>query len=161
MSRFKHRPERDEQGLVAAVPGAAVREGEMTTIQVHGRKLILTRWEGRVYAIHSECPHAAADLSRGALHRWKITCPEHDYCFDIRNGRLLWPADEHYRLRMFEVWEEVENVMRLPLGRTALYRGVWIASRLNRLPFRSRPAGVGSFAGCSRSPSPHGSSTKV
>lgn len=116
MPLLKHRPERDEQGFVVAVAGAAVCEGEMTTIQIDGRKLILTRWEGRVYAINSECPHAAADLARGALHRWKITCPEHEYCFDIRNGRITWPEDENYRLRLFEVKEEEGVVMVRVMG---------------------------------------------
>jgi len=111
MPPLKHRPGRDGQGFVAAVPGTAVHEGEMMTLTVNSSKLILTRWEGRVYAMNSECPHAAADLSRGALHRWKITCPEHEYCFDIRNGCITWPEDENYRLRMYEVKEEEGIVM--------------------------------------------------
>jgi nitrite reductase/ring-hydroxylating ferredoxin subunit len=81
---------------------------------VAGQRIILLRWEGRVYAVHSECPHAAADLAKGELHRWKLTCPEHHYCFDVRNGRLLWPEDEHYRLRTFEVKEE-EGVVKVRL----------------------------------------------
>jgi nitrite reductase/ring-hydroxylating ferredoxin subunit len=96
---------------VAVVAGSAVREGEMTAVSVNGRKLILTRWEGRLYAVNSECPHAAADLSRGSLHRWKITCPEHEYCFDIRDGRLTWPEDEYYRLRVYQVKQEEGVVM--------------------------------------------------
>jgi nitrite reductase/ring-hydroxylating ferredoxin subunit len=98
--------ERDGQGFLATLPGTAVREGELTPVHIKRRKLILTRWEGRVVAFSSECPHAAADLARGHLSRNKLTCPEHDYCFDIRNGRLLSPEDEYYRLRMFEVKEE-------------------------------------------------------
>ncbi len=112
MSFFGRRPaaEQDE-GFVASVPSTTVHEGQMTTVKVNGRKIILTRWEGKLYAFHSECPHAAADLSQGSLHRWKITCADHEYCFDIRNGRLTWPEDEYYRLRTYEVKEEGEMVM--------------------------------------------------
>lgn len=113
MSFLKRRPaaEQDAQVFVATIPSTTVHEGKMTTAKVNDRKIILTRWEGQLYAFHSECPHAAADLSKGSLHRWKITCADHDYCFDIRDGRLTWPEDEYYRLRTFEVKEEGGVVM--------------------------------------------------
>jgi nitrite reductase/ring-hydroxylating ferredoxin subunit len=59
-----------------------------------------------LYAIDSACPHAAADLSRGTLRGWQICCHEHDYCFDLRSGRIVWPEDEVYRLRHYETKEE-------------------------------------------------------
>ena len=30
----------------------------------------------------------------------------HDYCFDVASGRLVWPDDEPYRLRRYDVKEE-------------------------------------------------------
>lgn len=106
--------------FVDAAPTARVTEDEMTTVQIRGRKLILTRHEGVVYAIDSACPHAAADLSKGSLRRWRICCHEHDYCFDIRSGRLVFPEDEPYRLRRFEVREEDGRVMvRLSPAKTS------------------------------------------
>ena len=101
--------------FVDAVPGARVIENEMTAVQVRGRKVILTRYDGVVYAIDSACPHAAADLSKGSLHRWRVCCHEHDYCFDFRNGQIVWPDDETYRLRRYEAIEEGDMVkVRLP-----------------------------------------------
>ncbi len=96
---------------MATVDAARVVEDEMTAVQVRGRRVILTRVDGALYAIDSACPHAAADLSRGSLRRWRICCHEHDYCFDIRSGRLVWPEDEPYRLRRYEVKEEGGVVM--------------------------------------------------
>ena len=83
-----------------------IHEDTMTAVKVGGRKIILTRHAGRLYAFDSTCPHAAADLSKGSLRSWQICCHEHDYCFDIRSGRIVWPEDEVYRLRRYETKEE-------------------------------------------------------
>jgi nitrite reductase/ring-hydroxylating ferredoxin subunit len=78
----------------------------MTTVTISGRRVILTRHNERLIAIDSACPHAAADLSKGSLRSWQLCCHEHDYCFDIRTGRIVWPEDEVYRLRRYQTLEE-------------------------------------------------------
>lgn len=88
------------------VPASEVREDEMTAVRVGNRKVLLTRHRGGLYAVDTQCPHAAADLSKGSLRTWQLCCHEHDYCFDIRNGRIVWPEDEVYRLKRYEVKEE-------------------------------------------------------
>lgn len=92
--------------FIAIVRSVVVLEDTMTQVQLYGRKIILMRHAGHLYAIDSLCPHAAADLSQGSLHRWKLCCHEHDYCFDVRSGRIIWPEDEVYRLRRYETREE-------------------------------------------------------
>jgi nitrite reductase/ring-hydroxylating ferredoxin subunit len=96
----------DTDTFIPTVAIDTVLEGEMTTVTVKGRRIILTRFEGQLFAIDAACPHAAADLSKGSLSRWRVCCHEHDYCFDIRNGRIVWPEDEVYRLRIYEVQAE-------------------------------------------------------
>ena len=103
---FKRSRTAGHDEFLDAAPGARIVEDEMTVVQVRGRKVILTRHQGVVYAIDTLCPHAAADLSKGSLRHWRICCSEHDYCFDIRSGRIVWPEDEPYRLRRHEVREE-------------------------------------------------------
>jgi nitrite reductase/ring-hydroxylating ferredoxin subunit len=93
-------------GFIHAAQGEAVAEDLMTVVKIGGRKIILTRHHGRPYAFDATCPHAAADLSRGALRGWQVCCHEHDYCFDVRSGRIVWPEDEVYRLRRYETKEE-------------------------------------------------------
>lgn len=93
----------DSTGFVAAVADESVVEDKMTLVTVDKRRLILTRYEGVIYAFDATCPHAAADLAKGSLRRWRVCCHEHDYCFDIRSGRIVWPEDEVYRLRRYEV----------------------------------------------------------
>lgn len=87
-------------------PSADVIEGKLVVAKIGSKKLLLTRFNGQIYAIDSVCPHAAADLSAGTLQSWQICCHEHDYCFDIRSGRIVWPEDEVCRLRRYETKEE-------------------------------------------------------
>ncbi|MBE2197644.1 MAG: Rieske (2Fe-2S) protein [Anaerolinea sp.] len=99
-----------DDGFYTAVAADAVHENGMTTVKLAGKKVILTRWQGRVVAFSAICPHAAADLSQGELHRGKIRCPEHDYKFDVGNGRILFPPDEMYCLQRYAVKEEGGSV---------------------------------------------------
>lgn len=83
----------------------------MIVVTVAHRRLIITRFQGRLYAFSTLCPHAAADLSQGQLYRGRIDCPDHGYRFDIRTGRALWPPDEVCRLTHFEVKESAGHIL--------------------------------------------------
>jgi 3-phenylpropionate/trans-cinnamate dioxygenase ferredoxin component len=95
----------DNEGFVTAVTTADLREGQKLSLVLKGVKVLLMRWQGVAYAVSAVCPHAAADLSGGEFYRGKIECPDHGYCFDVRNGRTLWPEDEMVRLRCYPTKE--------------------------------------------------------
>lgn len=97
-----------------AVSPQSLLDGQMISLELAGKVIILTRYEGEVMALAGRCPHAAARLDTGTLYRHKLTCPDHGYCFDIRNGRTLWPPDEAVRLRRYPVKEE-DGVIKLKL----------------------------------------------
>lgn len=99
---------------VNAARSEAVGEEGMTAVKIGGRKVILLRHDGQVYAVDSLCPHAAADLTQGSRCSWQLCCHEHNYCFDVRTGRIVWPEDEVYRLRRYEV-KEVDGAILVRL----------------------------------------------
>lgn len=111
MPLFKNNKESNADAFIETVSGSLVKEDELTTVRVSDRKVLLTRHNGKLYAIDSLCPHAAADLSKGSLRSWQVCCHEHDYCFDIRTGRIVWPEDEVYRLKRYDVKEANGMVM--------------------------------------------------
>ena len=88
-----------ETGLTAV----SLQSTPMQAVKMNGQKIVLAQYEGKLVAFDSRCPHASADMSQGELHRWKLYCPEHSYCFDVRTGRIAWPEDEVYRLKMFDI----------------------------------------------------------
>lgn len=101
----------DADEFVVAARSEEISEGVMTAVKVAGRKVILTRDNGQLYAIDALCPHAAADLTQGSLRHWQLCCHEHNYCFDIRSGRIVWPEDEVYRLRRYAVVENDGQIL--------------------------------------------------
>jgi nitrite reductase/ring-hydroxylating ferredoxin subunit len=105
MPLFGRGPAAKDEFVTVARSDAVGEEG-VATVKIGGRKVILLRHAGQVYAVDSLCPHAAADLTQGSRRNWQICCHEHNYCFDVRNGRIVWPEDEVYRLRRYAVKEE-------------------------------------------------------
>lgn len=99
-----------ENGFVRVAASDEVQPDQLQRFRIGRRSLLLIRWENAVLAVDSTCPHAAADLSQGELHRWKLFCPDHAYCFDIRSGGIVWPADEMYRLKRYEAYEEAGSI---------------------------------------------------
>lgn len=102
-------------GFVTVGVSAMLPANQMKAVLVNGRRYIVARWQEGLYAFHSQCPHAGANLADGDYYKGKIECPDHLYCFDVRTGRILWPEDEVYRLKMVLVKEEAGKIkLKLP-----------------------------------------------
>ena len=68
---------------------AALLEGHMMPSYPLGKNVVLARVGGAVYAISGMCLHMACPLFTGKLVGYIITCPCHDWRFDIRTGKFL------------------------------------------------------------------------
>jgi nitrite reductase/ring-hydroxylating ferredoxin subunit len=55
-----------------------------------GKGVLLIRLQGNeIYAIANQCPHLACPLAKGTLLGYVLTCPCHEWRFDIRSGEFL------------------------------------------------------------------------
>ena len=54
-----------------------------------GVNVVLARAGGIVFAVSGMCLHMACPLFTGKLEGYIITCPCHDWRFDIRSGKFL------------------------------------------------------------------------
>lgn len=72
---------------VMSVTGLA--DGEMTVCRVDGVEVLICRVDGRFYALSNRCSHAGQALHAGRLRGWRLGCPLHGACFDVRDGRCL------------------------------------------------------------------------
>ncbi len=61
-------------------------EEKMNVITVEGKKILLIRKEGTVYAIDNKCPHMGCPLKGGILDGYVLKCSCHNWGFDIRTG---------------------------------------------------------------------------
>lgn len=45
--------------------------------------------EAEVFAASNSCPHKGGPLSEGIVHGQKITCPLHNWVFDLNTGEAI------------------------------------------------------------------------
>ena len=67
----------------------ALPENHMIPSYPMGVNILLARVNGVVYALSGKCAHMACPLFTGKLEGYIITCPCHDWQFDIRTGKFL------------------------------------------------------------------------
>ena len=71
---------------------AALAEGQTTRVDSHGRGLFISR-EGDTFAVFdSHCSHQRTDIPLSALDDCTLTCPKHQWTFDVKTGTCLKPG---------------------------------------------------------------------
>lgn len=71
---------------------AALADGQTTRVDSHGRGLFISR-EGDAYTVFdSHCTHQRTDIPLSALDDCTLTCPKHQWSFDIKTGDCLKPG---------------------------------------------------------------------
>ncbi len=90
-----------------------VAEGQARGFVVHGKRILVARVGGTLYAVEGTCTHAEADLSTGFLVGKRVTCPLHLSIFDLKTGKAVSPPAAE-PLRTFEV-EVVDDSLRVRL----------------------------------------------
>ena len=78
-----------EPGWIDVLDDATLQEGRMAAAYPLGVNVVLARVGGAVYAVSGRCAHMACPLFAGKLEGYTITCPCHDWRFDVRTGAFL------------------------------------------------------------------------
>ena len=69
--------------------------GALTDIPLQGARLVRTAQgciavfrtaDDRVFALDDHCPHKGGPLSEGIVHGSSVTCPLHNWVFDMNTG---------------------------------------------------------------------------
>ncbi len=63
-----------------------VKEGEILPVKFENKKAILSRIDGKVYAVENKCPHLGMPLAKGKVCNNAITCRWHGATFDLKTG---------------------------------------------------------------------------
>jgi nitrite reductase/ring-hydroxylating ferredoxin subunit/alkylhydroperoxidase/carboxymuconolactone decarboxylase family protein YurZ len=68
---------------------AALADGQTTRVDSHGRGLFISR-EGDGFSVFdSHCAHQGTDIPLSALDDCTLTCPKHQWTFDVKTGACL------------------------------------------------------------------------
>lgn len=81
-------------GWVRAAGVHDISDGEILSVDLEGRELMLIKKDGKVYALDRICTHERADLSTGFLGENYVTCPLHLSQFELETGKALNPPAE-------------------------------------------------------------------
>jgi nitrite reductase/ring-hydroxylating ferredoxin subunit len=98
---FKNQPDYNSGGngemtrtdWIYVMDDGALPEGDMTSVYPLGINVVMARVNGTVHAISGKCPHMACPLFTGTLDGHILTCPCHDWRWDIRTGKFLDAPD--------------------------------------------------------------------
>lgn len=74
---------------VAVADDVSIKEGVPLAVYPKGLAVLVIRQHGELFAIANKCAHMACPLKAGRLDGYVITCPCHDWHFDIRDGAFL------------------------------------------------------------------------
>ncbi len=66
-------------------------EGAKQAVEVSGKRVVVLRVEGKLYAMGAICTHERANLDEGTLMGHELYCPLHFSCFDVRTGEAMSP----------------------------------------------------------------------
>jgi NAD(P)H-dependent nitrite reductase small subunit len=75
------------------IPVADLPPGQATQVEVDGQRVALFNVDGTFYALSNRCPHRGGSLGQGFLDGTRVSCPEHNWTFDVTTGENVVSAD--------------------------------------------------------------------
>lgn len=75
--------------FAAGVALERIEEGAMLLGYAHGIALLLSRHDGKLFAVGAECTHKGAPLAKGLVVGDTVRCPWHHAAFSLRTGEPL------------------------------------------------------------------------
>ncbi len=82
----------------------AVADGETRLFDCDGRHLFVHRAGGEYRVYDSRCPHQVTDIPNLALEGTTLTCPKHQWQFDVTSGECI--AKGNHPLKQFDTKTE-------------------------------------------------------
>jgi len=71
--------------------------GGVTRVECDGRGLFVHHADDGWKVFDSRCPHQTTNIPHLALHGTQLTCPKHEWSFDVRSGQCTAKGDRPLR----------------------------------------------------------------
>ncbi len=82
-----------EIGEVSAIP----RRGARCVNTPLGKIAVFRTMEDQVFALENRCAHKGGPLVEGMVHGASVTCPLHNWVYDLETGKALGADIGHVR----------------------------------------------------------------
>lgn len=73
------------------------RQGARVVKTAQGCIAVFRTSDDRVFALEDRCPHKGGPLSEGIVHGTSVTCPLHNWVFDMNSGQAQGADKGHVR----------------------------------------------------------------
>lgn len=78
-----------ESDWIYVMEDSGLPDGGMAAVYPRGVNVVLARAGGVVYALEGKCAHMGCPLFSGTLDGAVLTCPCHDWRFNIKTGEFI------------------------------------------------------------------------
>ena len=95
--------------FLPAMKASDLAEGSISTVDLKGRHLLLSKIGGEVSAVSGVCTHEETDLGLGFVIEDRIVCPLHLSQFELKTGAVINPPATT-PLERFNVMTEDEMI---------------------------------------------------
>ena len=79
----------DAHGYIAVAPASLLVEGHGSTFKIGDTPIACFRIDDKIYVVDDECAHENGPIGEGSLDGFIVTCPYHNWRYDVRNGDCL------------------------------------------------------------------------
>ncbi len=86
----------------------AIPEGQGKTFAVGARLIAVFHEAGGYFAIDDACPHMGASLGAAPVESGVVTCPWHDWRFNVRDG--IWCDNPRIKITTYRVQVEGDEI---------------------------------------------------
>jgi ferredoxin-NADP reductase/nitrite reductase/ring-hydroxylating ferredoxin subunit len=92
-------------------------------VELNGKPIVLSKVNGKVYAMDAVCSHEGGPLEEGTLEGYELKCPWHYAIFDVRNAKVseqtVWATDlQSYPVKVDEATGDiVVSLQTMPVSR--------------------------------------------
>lgn len=96
-----------------AIAAADLPPGRAAEVVVGGQALAVFNVNGTFHALSGRCPHRGGPLGQGFVDGSQVSCPWHNYTFDVTTGENVVSAD--LKVARYEVKVE-DGLVHVKLG---------------------------------------------
>jgi nitrite reductase/ring-hydroxylating ferredoxin subunit len=70
-----------------------VQEGQLVKVEINDKSIVLSKINGKFYAMDSVCSHEGGPLEEGTIEGFTLICPWHQGRYDIRSAKASPETD--------------------------------------------------------------------
>ncbi len=101
---------------ISVATSSQVKEGELFPVKVENQKVILTRIDGKVYAVENKCPHLGMPLAKGKVCDGAVTCPWHGASYNLKTGQNVKWVDSFVGIPLPSWTHQIVSLGKSPQG---------------------------------------------